>query len=92
METSFRLTPELRQRLVQLAYRNPVTSSLDPFTNQLEIMERDPDKREFHRVIVGVSGLFVAVRLYLGGVGLYSSMRDYLKLLRHLMQINGTSS
>jgi hypothetical protein len=30
-----------------------------------------------------------SVRVLLGGVGLYSSMRDYLKLLRHLIQIHG---
>ncbi|PPQ97279.1 hypothetical protein CVT26_006672 [Gymnopilus dilepis] len=46
--------------------------SLVPFTNQLTIIERDPTK----------------LKLHLGGIGLYSSMRDYLKLLRHIMQIN----
>ncbi|KAF4613164.1 hypothetical protein D9613_011100 [Agrocybe pediades] len=72
MDTSFRLTPELRRRLVHLAYRNPNSNGLDSFTTQMNIMEQDPSK----------------VGLYLGGVGLYSSMRDYLKLLRHLMRIN----
>ena len=32
---------------------------------------------------------WLLVRVLLGGAGLYSSMRDYLKLLRHLMQVNG---
>ena len=37
------------------------------------------------------AGLIVtsSVRVFFGGGGLYSSMRDYLKLLRHLMQIHG---
>ncbi|KAF8905737.1 beta-lactamase [Gymnopilus junonius] len=45
---------------------------LSPWSDQLPIIERDP----------------VKLKLNLGGVGLYSSMRDYLKLLRHLLQIN----
>ncbi|KAF8964753.1 beta-lactamase [Flammula alnicola] len=71
MESSFYLTPALKKRLVDLTFRGE-DGSLNPWANQVQIMERDPEK----------------VRLHLGGVGLYSSMRDYLKLLRHLMQIN----
>lgn len=29
------------------------------------------------------------VAIHLGGVGLYASLRDYLTILRHLLQING---
>ena len=29
------------------------------------------------------------MKLHLGSVGLYSSMKDYLTLLRHLLQIKG---
>ncbi|PPQ92178.1 hypothetical protein CVT25_008952 [Psilocybe cyanescens] len=50
--------------------------SLSPWREQVNIIEQDPAK----------------VRLHLGGVGMYSSMRDYLKLLRHLMQINANRS
>uniref|UniRef100_A0A8H7XU60 Beta-lactamase-related domain-containing protein n=1 Tax=Psilocybe cubensis TaxID=181762 RepID=A0A8H7XU60_PSICU len=46
--------------------------TLSPWNGQLNIIEQDPAK----------------VRLHLGGVGMYSSMRDYLKLLRHLLQIH----
>ena len=46
METSFYLTPELRKRLVHLTFHNTENgSSLDPFTNQMEIIEQDPTKR-----------------------------------------------
>jgi len=68
---SFHLTPELKQRLVALAYRNE-DGSLGPWTGQVNVIEQDSEK----------------VRLHLGGVGMYSSMRDYLKLLRHILQIN----
>ncbi|KAF8186368.1 beta-lactamase/transpeptidase-like protein [Pholiota molesta] len=45
--------------------------TLKPWAGEVQIMEQDPNK----------------VGLHLGGVGMYSSMRDYLKLLRHIMQI-----
>ncbi|KAF9525266.1 beta-lactamase/transpeptidase-like protein [Crepidotus variabilis] len=45
---------------------------LEPWADQCELPERDPIK----------------VRLFLGGIGLFSSTRDYLKLLRHILQIN----
>ncbi|KAJ3509603.1 hypothetical protein NLJ89_g5134 [Agrocybe chaxingu] len=75
MKTSFHLTPDLRQRLVNLAFRDE-NGNLHPWAEQVPIMEQDERK----------------VGLHLGGVGLYSSMRDYLKLLRHLMQINAGCS
>ncbi|KDR77244.1 hypothetical protein GALMADRAFT_246540 [Galerina marginata CBS 339.88] len=75
MKTSFYLTPELRQSLVDLAFREK-DGSLSHWANQVNIIEQDPAK----------------VRLHLGGIGMYSSMRDYLKLLRHLMQINAGRS
>jgi len=71
MKTSFFLTPDLKERAVNLTYCDE-NGILHPWSNQLEIIEQDPTK----------------VRVFLGGVGLYSSMRDYLKLLRHLMQIH----
>ncbi|KAF9485646.1 beta-lactamase/transpeptidase-like protein [Pholiota conissans] len=46
--------------------------SLKPWAGEVEIMEHDPAK----------------VSLHLGGIGMFSSMRDYLKLLRHILQIN----
>jgi len=71
MKASFYLTPDLKERAVNLAYRDE-NRNLHPWANQVEIIEQDPTK----------------VRVHLGGVGLYTSMRDYLKLLRHLMQIH----
>jgi CubicO group peptidase (beta-lactamase class C family) len=71
MTASFFLTPELKERAVNLAYRDE-SGILHPWADQLDIIEQDPRK----------------VRVHLGGVGLYTSMRDYLKLLRHLMQIH----
>ncbi|KAF9045568.1 beta-lactamase/transpeptidase-like protein [Panaeolus papilionaceus] len=41
------------------------------WNNQITTIEHDPSK----------------VKLYYGGIGIYTSMRDYLKLLRHILQI-----
>ncbi|KAF5325468.1 hypothetical protein D9619_009744 [Psilocybe cf. subviscida] len=41
------------------------------WANQMDIIEQDPDK----------------VKVLLGGAGMYSSMKDYLKILQHLLQI-----
>ncbi|KAF5325215.1 hypothetical protein D9619_009738 [Psilocybe cf. subviscida] len=41
------------------------------WANQVPIIEQDPHK----------------VKVLLGGVGMYSSMRDYLKILQHLLRI-----
>ncbi|KAF8964756.1 beta-lactamase/transpeptidase-like protein [Flammula alnicola] len=71
MESSFYLTPALKRRLVALTFRGE-DGGLNPWANQLKIIEQDPEK----------------VSVHMGGVGLYSSMRDYLKLLRHILQIN----
>jgi len=71
MKTSFFLTPDLKERAVNLAYRD-AKGTMHPWADQLDIIEQD----------------YTKVRVLLGGVGLYSSMRDYLKLLRHLLQIN----
>jgi hypothetical protein len=94
MESSFYLTPELKRRLVNLTFRDS-DGGLNPWANQLKIIEQDPSKGvPIHATILCSSGVLLtasypSVRLHLGGVGMYSSMRDYLKILRHLMQING---
>ncbi|KAF8801687.1 beta-lactamase [Phlegmacium glaucopus] len=51
----------------------PVNGKLEPLVNQVKLIEQDPSR----------------VKLHLGGTGLYSSMKDYLTLLRHLLQIKG---
>ncbi|KAF7346174.1 Acyltransferase mlcH [Mycena sanguinolenta] len=67
---SFYLTADLKERLLPLSVRNS-ENKLEKWTNQVEIINRDPEKTAVH----------------LGGVGLYSSLKDYLALLRHLLQI-----
>ena len=91
MKASFLLTPDLKERAVNLSFRDE-KGALHPWANQLEIIEQDPNKGMSSQILVlrmAVLSLPWPVRAFLGGVGLYSSMRDYLKLLRHLMQING---
>jgi len=97
MESSFYLTPELKQRLVNLTFRDS-DGGLKPWGNQVKIIEQDPSKGgPIYATISFASCVLLtascaSVRLHLGGVGMYSSMRDYLKILRHLMQINGKRS
>jgi hypothetical protein len=43
MKTSFFLTPDLKERAVNLAYRD-AKGALNPWANQLEIIEQDPTK------------------------------------------------
>ncbi|CAA7269887.1 unnamed protein product [Cyclocybe aegerita] len=72
MTASFYLTPELKERLVPLAYSDRQTGKFEPWADQLKLIERDPSKATCH----------------MGGVGIYASLRDYLKLLQHLLQIH----
>ena len=90
MKTSFLLTPDLKERAVNLAFRDS-NGTLNPWANQIELIEQDPTKGMQKQTISpwGVWSLSWSVRVFYGGAGLYSSMRDYLKLLRHLMQIHG---
>jgi hypothetical protein len=43
MKTSFLLTPDLKERTVDLAYRD-ANGTLHPWDNQVEIIEQDPTK------------------------------------------------
>ena len=43
MKTSYFLTPDLKERAVNLAYRDP-KGGLNPLANRLEIIEQDPTK------------------------------------------------
>lgn len=91
METSsFYLTPNLKRRLVDLSFRAP-DHSLNPWADQIPIMEQDPEKglQDAHVYKSITYDHPPLVRLHLGGVGMYSSMRDYLKILRHILQIHG---
>ncbi|KJA17769.1 hypothetical protein HYPSUDRAFT_191742 [Hypholoma sublateritium FD-334 SS-4] len=74
INASFFLTPELKDRLFPLYFREQ-DGELHLWDNQPmpDTLEHDPTK----------------VSRLLGGVGLYTSLRDYLKLLRHILQIYG---
>ena len=43
MKTSFFLTPDLKEKAVDLAYRD-ANGTLHPWDNQIEIIEQDPTK------------------------------------------------
>ncbi|KAJ7629725.1 beta-lactamase/transpeptidase-like protein [Mycena polygramma] len=66
---SFYLTPELKDRLLPLAYRTK-SGVIENWKGPSPI-DHDPAHR----------------RVHMGGVGLYASEKDYLTLLRHLLQI-----
>ncbi|KAF8169815.1 beta-lactamase/transpeptidase-like protein [Pholiota molesta] len=74
MKASFYLTPDLKEKLLGLNLRTE-DGQFHTYNNQpgTTIIERDPSKISRH----------------LGGVGLYVSLRDYLKLLQHILQILG---
>jgi hypothetical protein len=94
--TSFYLTPELKSKLVNLAIF--VNGKFEPFVNQVNVFETDPSQCKYlfcsgfpfrHYEIYPPTPFFCKVRLNLGGIGIYSSINDYLTLLRHLLQIKG---
>jgi CubicO group peptidase (beta-lactamase class C family) len=43
MKTSFLLTPDLKERAVNLAFRDS-NGTLNPWANQIELIEQDPTK------------------------------------------------
>ncbi|KAF5310942.1 hypothetical protein D9619_008157 [Psilocybe cf. subviscida] len=69
---SFYLTPELKEKLVPLSLRDS-DGRLEALRDQpgYRIIPQDPSQ----------------VSCHLGGIGLYTSLRDYLSFLRHLLQI-----
>ncbi|KAH9474866.1 Acyltransferase calJ [Psilocybe cubensis] len=66
---TFYPTPDVRKKMVDLAYRRD--GKLEAWANQVPLPEQDPER----------------IALHFGGGGLYMSMKDYLILLRHLLQI-----
>ncbi|KAJ6492582.1 beta-lactamase/transpeptidase-like protein [Mycena vitilis] len=71
---SFYLTPELKDRLLPLAYRTK-SGVIENWKGPSPV-DHDPGH----------------VRVHLGGVGLYASEKDYLTVLRHLLQIKAGSA
>ncbi|KIM38847.1 hypothetical protein M413DRAFT_19920 [Hebeloma cylindrosporum] len=77
MKGSFYLTPELEENMLSLTYRRNGVLEAWNYQPETTVIERDPTK----------------VSRHLGGVGLYISLRHYLTLLRHLLQIHaGTAT
>ncbi|KAF8172713.1 beta-lactamase/transpeptidase-like protein [Pholiota molesta] len=74
MKASFYLTSDLKEKLLGLSLRTE-DGQLHVWNNQpgTGLIERDPSKISRHQ----------------GGIGLYVSLRDYLKLLQHILQILG---
>ncbi|KAF7336874.1 hypothetical protein MVEN_02123700 [Mycena venus] len=71
---SFYLTPPLKSRLLPLSYRNK-SGGVEPWKGP-HVVNQD-------------LAAHVAGRVHLGGVGLHMSQKDYLTILRHLLQIKG---
>ncbi|KAF5325015.1 hypothetical protein D9619_009571 [Psilocybe cf. subviscida] len=69
VKMSFLLTPDKRDKLVQLTYRGK-DGKLQKWKNQLHIIEQDPE----------------VLKVFLGGIGIYSTMRDYLTFLSHILR------
>ncbi|EAU82774.1 beta-lactamase [Coprinopsis cinerea okayama7 len=70
VKNTYHLTAELRERLVELCFRNP-DGSISGWEDRLPLIPRYPKP----------------VAMNLGGVGSYSTLPDYLAILRHLLQI-----
>ena len=91
--TSFYLSPELKARAINLAFL--ANGKYEIFVNQsnLKVIEREPSRCKSLLLLLLLSTPFshpppfYKVKLHFGGIGLYSSMKDYLTLLRHLLQI-----
>ncbi|KAJ7288425.1 beta-lactamase [Mycena rebaudengoi] len=67
---SFYPTPEIKERLLPLAFRKP-DRTVEPFNDRFIIPPRNPAE----------------IKVHLGGVGLFGSLKDYLTILRHVLQI-----
>ncbi|KAF5310720.1 hypothetical protein D9619_008156 [Psilocybe cf. subviscida] len=72
VEASFYLTKSLKEKFLPLAYKRPSDGQLEPYSNQ-------PN--------VGIIAQDPSKVACLGGVGLYMSLRGYLSILRHLLQV-----
>ncbi|TFK28569.1 beta-lactamase [Coprinopsis marcescibilis] len=68
--TTYHLTAEGKDRLVDLCFRNE-DDSISAWEERSPLIQRYPGP----------------VNAYLGGVGCYSTLPDYLAILRHLLQI-----
>jgi hypothetical protein len=95
MKASFYLTPDLKEKLLGLSLRTE-DGQLHVWNNQpgTGLIERDPSK-SINFLIVDTSTFLIVfsfrniVSRHQGGIGLYVSLRDYLKLLQHILQILG---
>lgn len=91
MGSTFYRTPEVEAKILKLSFRRD--GKLEPWSGQSEIIEQDPSKGQELLNCQQPDSLtkkILLVSLFLGGVGLYSSLRDYLTFLRHILQLRGT--
>lgn len=87
--TSFFLTKELEDQLVSLSWKN-TDGTIQKWDDRFPLIEFDPEKRQSNGCYPQRFLLTsILVQVHLGGVGCYAPQRDYLKLLRHILQING---
>lgn len=88
ISSTFNLTAELKSRFPELAFRNP-DGTITRWANQAAIINRYPDesKHMLHGVCSACS--FEIVVRPLGGIGVYTTLADYLTILRHLLRIEG---
>ncbi|KAJ7153078.1 beta-lactamase/transpeptidase-like protein [Mycena crocata] len=88
---SFYLTSALKKRLLPLAVRDS-EKKLVPWAGQLDIINQDPEKSEkFLRSSLSFSTLQTA-NVHFGGVGLYCAQKDYLAVVRHLLQVKAAKA
>jgi hypothetical protein len=93
LKASFYRTEALSAASLPITYRRD--GKLERWADQGRLIEQDPSKgvRLWYYLKVDCITLnFSAVTAHLGGVGVYSSLRDYLTVLRHLLQILGIST
>ncbi|TFK18683.1 beta-lactamase [Coprinopsis marcescibilis] len=70
VKATYHLTAELKEKLVDLTFRN-ADGSIANWENRAAVIQRHPDP----------------VYANFGGIGSYSTLPDYVTILRHLMQI-----
>jgi hypothetical protein len=88
--TTFYLAPAVEKNKVPLNVRKD--GKLELYDPNERVFETDPGKGDFDEFSIDrVPFVLTQSLVYLrfGGVGLYSTPRDYLTFLRHLLQIHG---
>lgn len=69
--STFQLTADMNERLLGLNFRDPRDGNISAWNDRAALTQRYPSE----------------VNRELGGIGMYSTLPDYLTLLRHLLRI-----